>query len=293
MRRARFGALALLTGLGLGACGDGGDNGGKAKVSGIPKAKGTLSAAVSRFERRLDTHDCSQVYTEVNTRDRALTSRPGSPGTRAECAGFNPAGVRSFRSTKTQEFGTAAVVDGTLLNISVAGGTRTNLRVSALWMLDTDGQWRHAIDTIAIPSPRDPRVGQVGTRPTKADAKRFAQNVANFVRAVQTRDCAGAWRALGSDSRAVVGLRNRMDAFCRSFREALQRPGSNLAVIAGDKSARPQLLGETLDYGFYAVKPKGGAFVTIVAATDPDQVNPALRRGHVEDGVLNYYRART
>ena len=277
MRRVLTALLAAAALAPTGCGGDDDDDG--TSVKGLPKPAQPLSAAVRQLEQ-VSSGPCQRFLTIVHTRSRRANTPPGSPGTAQECEGSNLGEFAGFRAEKTKQFGTAAVVDG-----------RTNRRsqVSLIFVLDGDSRWRFLFKSLVAPSREDPDIRQVGSKPRDED--RFDENVRAFVRGFQTRDCPAIWKALSGSSGIVSVRKNNQAAFCRDLNRSYANAGTFPSLMLQSRNAKPELLGETSDNAFYALKLARGNVFTLVLSTDPDNIDPSQKRGHDNDGVIDYFRA--
>jgi hypothetical protein len=278
MRRVLM-ALAAAAALAPAGCGGGDDDEG-ASVKGLPKPAQPLSAVVSQFEQAIASGRCPQFFTLVHTRDRRANTPPGSPGSGRECRATNLRDFTGFRAQKRREFGTAAVVDGR---------TNRHSQISLIFVLDSDRRWRVLPTSPVVPSGRDPDIRQASSKPRDDD--RFDANAQAFVKGFQDRDCAGIWRSLSAVSGLVTVRGNNQADFCRDLNRSYSARGTFPNLVLQSRDAKPQRLGETSDNAFYALKLAGGNVFTLVLSTDPANLTAAQKRGHPNDGVVNYYRA--
>ena len=219
----------------------------------------------------------------MTARQRARGAGP-TPGP-AECAQLdrflNP--LASFVPGASQEFGTAAVVDGTL-NGAVA---------TTLWVLDADRRWRIDPTAYVYPTQADPDVHSAGTAPRPGN--RFAANAAAWVAAWRARDCAAVFRltdpfsAFLAPAEGTAGA-GTPDGLCAVVGDSFAGDGFG-AVLAANPVAVPQPLGAVDQYGFSLLRGGDGSLLTVVSVVRATNVSAAQRAAHDEDGVFDVYPA--
>ena len=170
--------------LGLAACGsDDSDDGGSELVS-PPEATVSIDEQMQALNEAIAADDCeafaSLTLTFLRPRDaEGELPEPGSAGSADECK--NTEQVRAMLDgvefTEAAEYGTAALTEGELAK--PVGGYDT---MSASWILDSDGQYRHT-----FMGPSDPGIG---TEPVEGTD--FDEVIDSMLEAVRSGDCSGA-----------------------------------------------------------------------------------------------------
>jgi hypothetical protein len=281
VRSARHILLTTTLAAGLAGCG-GDDADDQGKPSGLPRASHPLSQAIEQWERAAAGGDCPTMRPLEHSRERPSGVPPGAPATAEECR--RTAALyreyRGFNATNSREFGTGAVVDGTI------GGRN----VSTVWALDADGRWHIHSPALFLPTQADPDVRQVGTQ--APEGRQFRQRAEEYIQALRRGDCRASWKSLNPGSPFVIASGNSVQDYCRDFTRTLStRATAFPTLVSRGQAERPRELGATNDFGFFAVKLKDGSVFTLVTGTDPDDLPPAAARGHDADGVINYLRS--
>lgn len=308
MRRVRSGravrgaALAVAGLLALAACGGDDDPLASASASPSPSASASESPAsasreelpddlprpavplaqtVTEFDAALRTGKCAEIGVFVTARQRDPKAALGSQPDAKECAELekflNP--LTAFRPGEHEEFGTAAVVDGTL-NDSVA---------TTVWVLDADRRWRIDPTAYVYPTPEDPDVHSVGTPPRPGN--RFAENARAWVAAWRAGECAEAYRLTDPFSAFVADNGGSEVGFCRLVTESFAGDGIG-RMLAANPSAEPEFLGAVDQYGFSLLRSIDGSLFTIVSIVQATNASSAERAAHENYAVYNIYRAR-
>ena len=261
-------SLALLAG-----CGDDDKKETKpakaAKTAEPPKAKESLQAAADELSETIASgSDCQKMFERMIPASlRGPTVKAGDPPKPEECKHNKPLfdQVAGFKPTKVQEFGPVGVVEGSGENVS-----KGNI-VASTWVVDQDGEWR-----MFTAGDYDP---QIGVKPLPAT--NFDEVAEQFVVAARKGDCATFFKLADPYSRFVVGLKNDEVKFCNTVADSYRSPTSALHDLAADPNAKPEKLGETLDYGFFAVKMSSGRYWVILIGTRSEGEIPAkLAKGH-------------
>jgi hypothetical protein len=306
VRRVRSGravrGAALVVGgvLALAACGGGDDPLGSASPGPSASASGSPSSAsreelpddlprpavplgqtVTEFDTALRTGECAEIGVFVTARQRDPAAALGSRPDAEECAELekflNP--LTAFRPGAHEEFGTAAVVDGTL-NDSIA---------TTVWVLDADRRWRIDPTAYVYPTPEDPDVHSVGTAPRPNN--RFAENARDWVAAWRAGECAQAYRLTDPFSAFVADNGGSEEGFCRLVTESFSGDGIG-RMLAANPSAEPQFLGAVDQYGFSLLRSVDGSLFTIVSIVQATNASSAERAAHANYAVYNIYRAK-
>jgi hypothetical protein len=262
-------SLALLAGCGGDDKKDETSSTAAAKTAEPPKAKQSLQAAADELSQTVASgSDCAKMFERmVPASLRGPTVNAGDPPKPEDCKNNKPLfdQVEGFKATKVQEFGPAGVVEGSGTNVS-----KGNVLAST-WVVDQDGEWR-----LFTAGDFDP---QIGVKPLPAT--NFDEVAEEFVVAARKGDCATFFKLSDPYSRFVVGTKNDEVKFCNTVAESYRKPDSALHDLAGDPNAKPEKLGETLDYGFYAVPMSSGRYWVVLIGTRSEGKIPAnLAKGH-------------
>lgn len=260
-------------------CGDDKDK--DKKVEGLPEPNAPLATRIAAAETAFKTGDCKKIIPFLHSRERGTEAKPGSAPTAEECKRNAPT-LKFFKSLdfgRTQESGTVA-------NVDASDGKD---KITSLWMLDTNGDWSFLSQSQLIPDAKDPDVQQVGTEPDPAN--KFDATAAAFAKAIADKDCNAAWRLLSPASGLVYLRQNKKALYCKEFPETYQRKDTFGSRVVATPDLEPEKLGETADYGFYALKMKDGTVYTLVTTKDPTSgYKPQELTGHAPNGVFNYFR---
>jgi hypothetical protein len=164
-----------------------------------------------------------------------------------------------------QEYGPVGVVEAT------AAGIKTGHVLASTWVIDQDGVWRAMLF-----GDFDP---QIGERPLPAS--NFDEVAQQFVDSARKGECGTFWKLLSPQSRFVTLTKNDEVKYCNTVAESYKKPDSALHDLAADPDAKPEKLGETLDFAWYAVKMNSGRYWVIQLATRPEgNLDAKLAKGH-------------
>jgi hypothetical protein len=271
MRRCGF--ILLLSLALLAGCGDDEKKGAKpadgATTAEPPKAKQSLQVAAQELSETVASgSDCAKMFERMNPASlRGTTVAPGSPPQPGECERNKPLfdQLAGFKPTKAKELGPVGIVEGTADPVKpphVSAGT---------WVVDQDGEWR-----LVLAGDFD---RQIGVKPLPSS--NFDEVAQQFVVAAQKGDCHKFFQLLGPFSGPIVATQNDEVKLCNTVSESYRKPTSALHDLASDPSAKPEKLGETLDFAWYAVKTKSGRYwVVILTTASEGDVPRELAKGH-------------
>jgi Prolyl oligopeptidase family len=272
-------ALALLAG-----CGDDDDKSDSKPSSATragsapaapPKANGTLEAAGRDLQKAVASGDCEALAARLlpsSVRGRDVA--PTDPPTPEECDRLKLVArdvLAGYRFRKAKEFGPAGITEGS------GSKARRGEVVANAWELDHDGTWKS--DVMGFFEP------QIGTEPKLST--NFEASVRKFALAGRNGDCETFWELLHPASPLVVARKGDMVKFCNDVADSYRDRGSALHDMAGDESAEPELLGQTLDMGFYGLRLKSGRYMVFVLWTELSGEVP-YSRGHDYPAVIDY-----
>jgi hypothetical protein len=185
--------------------------------------------------------------------------------------------LKGYRVTKVREFGgTAGFSEGT-----GAGASGVNV-IGIVWLLDSDGSWKAAFEATFRP--------QIGPPPhlaREADA-----NAAALVGALKKGDCETAWRGFHVSSRFLRGVNGRRAKFCRQFPALYRDRRSSFAEMKADPSLRPELLGRTHDFSFYALRLRSGRYMDLVTSGPLAGVSTGELNQHANPSALELVTVR-
>jgi hypothetical protein len=241
-----------------------------------PKAKTTLKVAADELSAAIASGDCeAQLERMLPSSVRGTGVKPGDPPRPGECKQVEAIAqsLAGFEPTKVREFGPAGVVE--------ANGDEAPEGdvLASSWVLDRDGEWKFTEG-----SSFDP---QIGEEPRLSSE--FDEAAERFVDAARTGGCDVFFRLAHPYSRFVAATKNDEVEFCNKVAESYKRPGSELRELAGDPSAKPEKLGETLDMAWYAVRMKTGRYWVVVLWSHLRDTPRNLAKGHPgEVGVMDY-----
>jgi hypothetical protein len=261
-------SLALLTGCG-------GDDEKERKPAATattaepPKAKQSLQVAAGELSKTVASDgDCAELMKRMIPYSlRGSTVKVGDPPTPELCKGNKPIfdQVAGFKPTKVREYGPVGVVEGSGENVSEGNV------LASTWAVDQDGEWR-----LFTAGDFDPQIGVKPLPTTNFDAV-----AERFVTAARKGECDTMFELLDPLSRFVAGTKNDEVEYCNTISESYKRPDSALHDLAADPNAKPEKLGETLDYGFYAVRMNSGRYWVLLIGTATEGELPAkLAEGH-------------
>lgn len=234
-----------------------------------PRARQSLQAAAQELSETVaGGSDCRKMFERMNPASlRGTTVEPGSPPQPGECERNKPLfdQLAGFKPTKAKEFGPVGIVEGTADAVKpphVSAGT---------WVIDQDGEWR-----LVLAGDFD---RQIGVKPLPTS--NFDEVAQQFVAAAQKGDCHRFFQLLDPYSGPIVATQNDEVKVCNTVSESYRKPTSALHDLASDPSAKPEKLGETLDFAWYAVKMKSGRYwVVIVTTASEGDIPPKLAKGH-------------
>lgn len=229
-------ALAALAGCGGSSGGDpsSGD-------SSTPQPQEPIGQRIPAFERAAAGLDCDDALEVVHP---ALLPQPESGASEPNCDAAVDVvrSVRGFRATDSQDFGTAAVVDG------AANGSV----VSLIWALDDEGQLKWIGGTHSRP--------EVGTE--RQDSVEYNRGAKAFLEALRADDCEAAFKAIAPHARLAYGGRKEFcDKSEDTFTATAEGFGSRLKA---DPDAELVPLGATRDMAFYGVATKPAGYRTVI-----------------------------
>lgn len=261
-------SLALLAG-----CGDDKKDKSKsapaAETAVPPKPKTTLQAAADELSASLSSDaECEELLERMVPYSlRGSTVKVGDPPSPELCKGTKPVlgQLEGFKPTKAQEYGPVGVVEGSGENVSKGNVLATT------WVVDQDGEWR-----LLSAGDFDP---QIGVKPLPAT--NFDEIADQYIEAARKGDCGTMWKLYDPYSRFVVATKNDEVKYCNTISESYRKPDSALHDLASDPSPKAEKLGETLDYGFYAVPMSSGRYWVLVTTTRSEgEIPPELAKGH-------------
>lgn len=243
--------------------------------SGAPEPTESIKATVKKLKRALKSTSCQargQVLRHSSGRvDPAAPSVPvvpSTPFTTTECADIAAfaAQVHDFKPKRSMEYGTGALIEGTLDGEPYA----------MTFVLDVDGKWRAiAAGTMAR---------QIGTSPTLD----FGTSASAFVTAVASGDCLASWAYLTADSPYVTSRFNAGGSvkWCADVAASLSTGSGRLFDLIAAPAA-PEELGSTLHTAFYGIELPSGRYVTLVLFSQLGGITD-----HLDPGVFDYVTSR-
>lgn len=228
--------------LALAACG-GGEGEGTISPS-QPQPKKPIAELVDPFNEALAGGGCKaaaeMVFSVLREKDK-----PGAPPTKAECAYLKTPNsflrvLADVEFTDSEEFGTAA-----LMAADVPGDEKLGPHASALWVLDRDGEYRYVAVTHG-----DAQLGE--SLPEGNDADEVAAKIVSSVR----------------EGKCDTDLVNPEGSLAlgdpKAACEAIEEGNYFAPAVKADAKAKPERMGETLDWAFYGVDTKDGFFTLIL-----------------------------
>ncbi len=228
-------ALAATT-VALAGCG--GSSGGD---SSIPEPQQPIAERIPPFERAAAGLDCEDALKVVHP---VLLTQPERGASKQNCdaAVSTLRSVRGFRSADSQEFGTAAVVDGE------ANGHV----VSLIWALDDQGEFKWIGGTHSRP--------EVGTEPP--DSVEYEKGATAFIEALRADDCEAAFETIAPHTRLAYGGQQE---FCDKFEDTFTAtPEGFGSRLQADPDAELVPLGGTRDEAFYGVATAPAGYRTVI-----------------------------
>lgn len=267
----RLGPTLLLSLALLAGCGD--DEKDKkpaaaAKTAEPPKAKESLQAAADDLAKVAPDGSCAELVNRLlPTSLRGPTAKPGDPPTPELCKSVEGSSkaLAGFKPTRVQEYGPVGVVEAS------ASGVRKGHVLASTWVIDQDGVWRAMLF-----GDFDP---QIGEKPLPES--NFDEVVEEYVDAARKGECDTVFKLASPQSRFVTLTKNDVVKYCNTVSESYKKPDSALHDLAGDPNAKPEKLGETLDFAWYAVRMNSGRYWVIQLTTRPEgDLDPKLAEGH-------------
>ena len=272
--------LALIAGCGGDDDDNGSTSGNRPATADRPAAKEPLKDAAARLQELLPNRDCEALMgVMVHSIQRGVTD-PAKPPSKSDCAYVDQEAreqLKGYRVTKVREFGgTAGFTEGT-----GAGAHGVDV-IGIVWLLDSDGSWKAAFEATFRP-----QIGPPPHLPKEADA-----NAATLVGALIKGDCETAWRGLHVSSRFVRGVDGRRAKFCSRFPAQYGNRNSAFAQMKAEPSLRPELLGRTRDFSFYALRLSNGRYIDLVTSGPLANVAKGELKEHANPSVLELVTVR-
>jgi hypothetical protein len=271
-RPLAWAAVALAaTALAAGCGGGGGER--RSSGDGAPTPRESLASVLPRYERAAADQDCRAFarFTHSNVRPRG--TEIGAPPTSSECASLakSYSRVEDIEITRSKEFGTAGVAEGSIDGRNVA----------LIFTLDVDGRWKQVL---ATPPGATKQIGAVQRRD-----ERYVPHAGNWIEAMRSGNCRAVFPLLNVASPFVTQDGDDLTAFCERFDRNKRLPASLAAQLRPTPHAQPLDLRGTPDFHFFGLATAGGGYWTIIMSTLPSGL-PS--NGHVDDSVLDYYPNR-
>lgn len=261
--RKRLLAPAVFFALLLGACGEdgGGDEAGADLVS-APEVTRSIDEQMAALNEAIATDDCkafaSLAHSFLRVRDaEGQTPEPGSPGTEEECKNTEQvrAQLEGVEFTESAEYGTVALTEGELSK--PVGGYDT---MTANWLLDSDGAYRHT-----FMGPADPAIGTEPGEGTDFDAV-----IDGMLEAVRSGDCSGA-DEIFHESGVFAEPGSTPEEQC----EGLAGGQTFAPAVKATEEPEVEQLGATLDLVWYGVATEE-AYFTVTLSTPLAQQQGSL-----------------
>jgi hypothetical protein len=225
-------------------CGDEGGSTTTSTTSSAPDAAQPVTELVSAIEQFGPHGDCEQAVKLINRFD--LPEPEGGPSAR-NCQAIQGTldVLHRFEPGDSAEFGTGAVIDGTLDSKNIA--LTAALDDTKHFTLTGITEKRAQIDTEPAPEVN------------------FEAPVAALVRALRDDDCTSAHASFATISRLAYAS---LKQFCSVFEDNFMTDPSGLgARLQADPTAEPEDLGGTRDTHFFGLATSPAGYRTIFVGT--------------------------
>ena len=262
-------ALALtLAAVGLGACGDEGEEttsgtGSEEAATGAPQATGSVDDAVATLNQAIADQDCEAIvsitYSTIRPSDtgEGVAEDPDQPVQPVECSKKSPApfllkDLEGTEFTESEEYGGAAAMSEGTGGKPIQGYDRW----AVMWLADRDGEWRN----ISF-YPVDPQFEE--DLPEAADPVGVTERM---IEAVEAGDCSNAEELFGEGLRFGATPKEACETVAggSTFVPALKEAGEEITV---------EEIGRSRDYAFVGID-MGDLYYAVQLATpviEPNQ----------------------
>lgn len=230
--------------LALGACGGGDGEGttGSGSASSQPQPKKPISEFVAPFNEALADQDCKAAVEAVFSILRG--GGKNGPPTKEECNYVKTQedsflnGLAEVEFVDSAEYGTAALMEGD-------GAPGEGGKAAALWVLDQDGEF-HYVSTLN----GDAQIGESLPEGNNAD-----EVAAELVSAARQGKC---------DPKQIDPEGTLAQGDTKAACEGVAEGEYFAPAVKADPGAKPEKLGETLDWAFYGIDTKDGYFTLVL-----------------------------